>query len=196
MNEFDLFEPKDRSIVALGNCIAKDNHNAAANEISNESIAQDDIKINEEYAKLLPKLNQKDYELLKDSIKDEGLYVALISNQNDAIIRPNKEYSELVPEVSNSDYEILKQSIKENGLLIPLVVNQNHTLLDGYHRLKACNELGIKPLISIRKFENSLEEKKFVIEVNHNRRHLTPFQRVELQYKLESIDAELCKEKI
>lgn len=37
----------------------------------------------------------------------------------------------------------LKQSIKEWDLLMPIIVNQDNVVLDGYHRLKACKELGI-----------------------------------------------------
>ena len=56
-------------------------------------------------------------------------------------------------------------------------------------------ELKIKPKYQVKIFENSLLEKKFRIEINMKRRHLTPFQRIELQYKLETIENEIGKAK-
>jgi ParB-like chromosome segregation protein Spo0J len=107
----------------------------------------------------------------------------------------NDEYSSLVPEIFAQEYESLKQSIKENGLYVPIILNQHGILLDGHHRYKACQELGKEPRIFIRDFDEPALEKKFIIEVNRNRRHLTPFQRIELQYKLEIIENEIGKAK-
>jgi hypothetical protein len=103
-------------------------------------------------------------------------------------IKVNQEYSQLVPKISESDYKRIKESIKVNGLHVPLIVNENGVLLDGYTRLRACNELGIKPRIISRKFEDAFTEQEFIIEVNLKRRHLVPFQVIELGYKLEEIE--------
>jgi hypothetical protein len=46
-----------------------------------------------------------------------------------------------------------------------------------------------------KEFENTLLEKKFIIEINRIRRHLTPFQRIELQHELESIESELARKR-
>ena len=56
----------------------------------------------------------------------------------------NPEYASLVPELSPEEYESLKQSIKEKGLYVPIIVNQDGIVLDGHHRFKACQELGIQ----------------------------------------------------
>ena len=48
----------------------------------------------------------------------------------------------------------------------------------------------------IREFEHSLLEKQFIIQINRNRRHLNPFQRIELQYKFEMIESELAKKRV
>lgn len=74
-------------------------------------------------------------------------------------------------------------------------MNQYGIILDGHHRYGACQELGIEPRIEEREFENTLFEKKFIIEINRNRRHLTPFQRIELQHDLESIESELARKR-
>ena len=109
----------------------------------------------------------------------------------DPVLTVNEEYSCLIPALSDSDTEVLRLSIKENGQYVPIDLNQDGVILDGHHRYRACQELGIKPAIIVRVFESRILEKKFIIEVNRNRMHLTAFQRIELQCKLESIEPEL-----
>ncbi|MGC1932472.1 MAG: ParB N-terminal domain-containing protein [Candidatus Nitrosopolaris sp.] len=79
--------------------------------------------------------------------------------------------------MSNVEFDLLKQSIKEEGLHIPVIVNKQGIVLDGYHRFRACKELGIPLNYRIKEFKDSLEEKQFVIEVNLRRRQLNVFQR-------------------
>ena len=52
------------------------------------------------------------------------------------------------------------------------------------------------PRIMIREFEGPLQEKQFIIQINRNRRHLTPFQRVELESKYQAIQSELAKKRM
>ena len=101
----------------------------------------------------------------------------------------NLEYSCLVYPLSDLEYDALKNSIKEDGLHYPLIVNPKGEILDGHHRYKICKELGIIPQIKheIKYFNDSIEEKKFVIDINLKRRHLNDFQKAELAYKLEDI---------
>ena len=101
-----------------------------------------------------------------------------------------------MPALSDLEYGSLKSSIQEHGQPSPIVVNQDGVILDGHQRNKACRELGIKPSVLVKQFENGLQEKKFIIEVNRSRRHLNEFQMIELQIKLESIESELAKERL
>src|SRR5215207_10752144 len=105
----------------------------------------------------------------------------------------NQEYARLVPEISAEEYDALKQSIKENGLYVPIIVNQNGILLDGHHRYKACQELGITPSQVVRKFADELDEKLFVIDCNLTRRQLNNFQRTELALKSKPILEKIAK---
>jgi len=58
-----------------------------------------------------------------------------------------------MPPVTASEYERLKRSIKEEGrLLLPIVLNQDNVVLDGHHRFKACQELGIPIRIDKKDF--------------------------------------------
>ena len=103
-------------------------------------------------------------------------------------IRINPEYASLVPELSPEEFESLKQSIKKaNGLYVPIIVNQDGIILDGHHRYKACQELGIEPKTIAKEFSDKLEEQLFVIECNLIRRQLNNFQRTELALKSKPI---------
>jgi hypothetical protein len=46
---------------------------------------------------------------------------------------------------------------------------------------------------SVMEFKDSLEEKKFVMESNLRRRHLSLFQKVEVGYNLEGVEKEIAK---
>jgi ParB-like chromosome segregation protein Spo0J len=87
----------------------------------------------------------------------------------------------------------LKSSIRNKGLHLPIIINQNNVILDGHNRLKICKELGIEPKFEVKEFQDPLQEKEFVIEINLNRRHLNSFQIAELEYKMEGIYKEMAK---
>ena len=103
------------------------------------------------------------------------------------IIKINPEYSKLVNPLSKLEYNVLKESISNKGLHLPIIVNQDNVILDGHHRYKICRELYIEPLFEVKRFENPLDEKEFVIEINVQRRQLNDFQKAELAYELENI---------
>jgi DNA modification methylase len=107
-----------------------------------------------------------------------------------------EEYASLVPQISEQEYQTIKQSIKDNGQWVPIITNPQLFILDGHTRFKACKELGLEPRIMIREFEGPLQEKQFIIQINRNRRHLTPFQRIELECKYDMIQSELAKKRM
>jgi ParB-like chromosome segregation protein Spo0J len=102
-------------------------------------------------------------------------------------IRINPEFASLVSELSPEERESLKQSIKANGLYVPIIVNQDGIILDGHHRYKACQELGIEPKTIVRECRDKLEEQLFVIECNLIRRQLNNFQKTALALKSKPI---------
>jgi ParB-like chromosome segregation protein Spo0J len=110
-------------------------------------------------------------------------------------LRVNPEYEKLLPKMSDEEFEELKASIKQEGQHYPIVANEDLEVLDGHHRFRACTELGMEPDFEVRKFENKLLEKKFVIEANLRRRHLTSFQLVELAVPLLEIEKALAKKR-
>lgn len=107
----------------------------------------------------------------------------------------NPEYDKLLPRMSGEEFTELKASIEAEGQHYPIVVNENLEVLDGHHRFRACTELGIEPDFEVRKFEEKLLEKKFVIEANLRRRHLNNFQLVELAVPLLEIEKALAKKR-
>jgi ParB-like chromosome segregation protein Spo0J len=110
-------------------------------------------------------------------------------------LRVNPEYEKLLPNMSDEEFAELKVSIQAEGQHYPIVANENLEVLDGHHRFKACTELGIDPDFEVRKFEDKLSEKKFVIEANLRRRHLNKFQLVELAVPLLEIEKALAKKR-
>jgi ParB-like chromosome segregation protein Spo0J len=110
-------------------------------------------------------------------------------------LRVNPEYEKLLPKMSDDEFAELKASIQAEGQHYPIVANEDLEVLDGHHRFRACVELGIEPDFEVRKFEDKLREKKFVIEANLRRRHLTKFQLVELGVPLLEIEQALAKKR-
>ena len=100
-----------------------------------------------------------------------------------------------VPPLSNKDYQDLKESIKKDGLFFSITVNEKDEILDGHHRQKACNELGIEPKVVIKKFDNPIQEKRFVIESNLKRRHLQIHERARLATELQKLEEEEARER-
>ncbi len=110
-------------------------------------------------------------------------------------LRLNPEYEKLLPKMSEQEFTELKASIQAEGQHYAIIVNEDLEVLDGHHRLRACVELGIEPDFEVRKFEDKLLEKKFVIEANLRRRHLNNFQLVELAVPLLEIEKALAKKR-
>jgi 16S rRNA G966 N2-methylase RsmD len=136
--------------------------------------------------------------MMPDNPDVDSFIASLVADLSDSLNKNTikyfeKDYSSIMPSLPDTDYEFLKESIKESGLLAPLLVNQDCVLLDGYHRLRACRELHIRPKYHKMIFNDKLQEKAFVIEVNLNRRHLNEFQKVELGHLLEDIETEKAK---
>lgn len=98
---------------------------------------------------------------------------------------PQNINASLMPAMSDLEYSSLKSSIQEHGQSFPIVVNQDGVILDGHYRYKACHEPGIKPSVLVRQFENRLQEKKFIVVSNLNRRH--PTDRIADQTRIDRV---------
>ncbi len=102
----------------------------------------------------------------------------------------NPAYENAVRPLNKSEFESLTNSIKDYGLREKICINPEGVILDGHHRFKACQSLGIgipPEFFTIKKFNNILEEELYVYEVNLLRRQLTPVQRVQQVLKNKEI---------
>jgi uncharacterized ParB-like nuclease family protein len=108
-------------------------------------------------------------------------------------IQTNKEYESLVHPMTKEAFESLMNSIRESGQLEPITINNKGEVLDGHHRLRACEKLHIEPIFEVKTFDNTLNEKLYIIDVNLQRRQLTVAQRVQLSLKKKPILQELAK---
>ena len=88
---------------------------------------------------------------------------------------------QVLPPLREDEYSALKHSIHKNGVLVPIECDEQGNVLDGHHRLKACQELGIKdwPRV-VRKGMTEEESLEHVLTLNLDRRHLTPEERDEV----------------
>jgi ParB-like chromosome segregation protein Spo0J len=106
-------------------------------------------------------------------------------------IQFKEEYRSLVYNLDIGTYESIKQSIRENGIRDPIELNQNYEILDGHNRTQIAIELGLEEIpVHINSFDSEIQEKKFVIEMNLERRQLNDFQKGELYNKLFQYDTE------
>ena len=88
---------------------------------------------------------------------------------------------QVMPELTAEEYAELRADIAERGIMIPIEYDEQGNVLDGYHRLKICEELGIKdyPRV-IRAGMTEAEKLAHARKLNIARRHLTSEQKREL----------------
>lgn len=81
----------------------------------------------------------------------------------------------LFPEMSANEYVKLKEDIRVNGLLSPIVFWRGQ-LIDGRHRIRACNELGVFWKNMTEEAEADKDPVKVALSLNMHRRHLNTSQ--------------------
>ena len=92
---------------------------------------------------------------------------------------------QLLPSLSAEEYASLKDDIAKRGVQVPVEYDELGNILDGHHRVMACNELGVKNWPRIVRVGMSEDAKReHVLALNLDRRHLTREQRGELVAKL------------
>ena len=89
---------------------------------------------------------------------------------------PPHPLADLLPTMDDGAFEDLVESIQRNGQLVPITLHDG-MVLDGRHRLRACELLGIAP--QVETYEGS-EPAAEVLALNVSRRHLTTSQRAML----------------
>jgi hypothetical protein len=95
----------------------------------------------------------------------------------------------IFPSVTEKEFSVLQNDIKQNGLIEPIVLYQGK-VLDGRHRLSACECSGVKPRFQEYEGDDPL---KFVLSKNLNRRHLSESQRAAIAAEIATLSPGVSK---
>jgi ParB-like chromosome segregation protein Spo0J len=83
----------------------------------------------------------------------------------------------LFPDLTPAEYAALKSSIADRGVDIPIIVDAEGNIIDGWHRQKACDELGIFCPQEVRRFDSDEEKLELAVTANAKRRQLNQEQK-------------------
>jgi ParB/Sulfiredoxin domain len=92
----------------------------------------------------------------------------------------------LFPPLSDERFAELKKDIAEHGQLEPIIINRQHLLIDGWNRLRVCQELGRTPYTVFFDHIHNTEgasEAEYIWSKNMLRRQLTDDQRAAIAVK-------------
>jgi ParB-like chromosome segregation protein Spo0J len=104
-----------------------------------------------------------------------------IRNGKDLKIDP---LANLFPPMAEEEFARLKADIAARGQLEPIWTHRGR-VVDGRHRLRACRELGLEPIV--REYDGGGSVLDFVIAKNLHRRHLSANQRALVAAKLANL---------
>jgi hypothetical protein len=89
------------------------------------------------------------------------------------------KYQEFQP-LDLATFEALKASIKVQGVINPVIVDQDGDIIDGFHRMKACEELGVQCPTKTIRVRDDEDGRDLARQLNAIRRHLSLRERVEV----------------
>jgi ParB-like chromosome segregation protein Spo0J len=93
---------------------------------------------------------------------------------------------DLFPAMSPAEYDVLLDAIRANGLRDAITLHRDGSILDGRHRARACEELGVAPIT--RTFDGTDSDLlELVIDLNLKRRHLNESQRALIATKVATL---------
>src|SRR5690606_4370071 len=109
---------------------------------------------------------------------------AITSHGGVRLMRVSERY-QILPGLSAEEYEALKAGIAQRGVQVPVEYDEDGNILDGYHRVRACQELGITdwPKV-VRRGLSEGQKIEHALALNLHRRHLAREQRREVVAKL------------
>ena len=88
---------------------------------------------------------------------------------------------QVMPNLTDDEYAELKADIKARGVMVPIEFDEQGNPLDGHHRLKICEELGITDYPKVIRAGMTEEEKRtHARKLNMARRHLSREQKRDL----------------
>src|SRR5262249_30712653 len=93
-------------------------------------------------------------------------------------------YALLLPALTDEEYAALKANIRRFGILHPIIVDADDRVLDGVHRCRIADELGIDLPVSQMGQLTPQETLQLAVGAKGRRRHLDADRRRELVRKL------------
>lgn len=87
-----------------------------------------------------------------------------------------KRACDIFPLIDGDEFEALKRNIAEHGQREPIIYVDGE-IIDGRNRLRACNELGIEPVIRNLSADEAGDVFALVMSLNFHRRHLRPHEK-------------------
>lgn len=88
---------------------------------------------------------------------------------------------QVLPDLSAEDFAALRADIAARGVLVPVEYDENGNILDGHHRVRACEELGLTDWPRfIRKGLSEADKRVHARQLNLARRHLSRDQKRDL----------------
>ncbi len=88
---------------------------------------------------------------------------------------------QVLPDLSAEDFSALKADISARGVLVPVEYDEDGSILDGHHRVRACEELGLADWPRfIRKGLSEADKRVHARQLNLARRHLNREQKRDL----------------
>ena len=105
----------------------------------------------------------------------------------------DEEFRDALPSLSEEQYSSLEESIVSRGCDIPLVVWKG-MVVDGHARYEICHRHGIPFAYNEMEFKSREDALMSLIEMQINRRSLTPFARCEVVYRhKDAVSSEAAK---
>lgn len=91
---------------------------------------------------------------------------------------PSAAKYQVMPDLTEDEYQALKSDIAIRGVMVPVQKDEYGNIIDGHHRVKICEEIGITDYPSLICIGKSDEQKRSLARaLNYKRRHLSAEQR-------------------
>jgi ParB-like chromosome segregation protein Spo0J len=84
------------------------------------------------------------------------------------------EQTNLLPALDASTAVALRDSIEMHGVVVPVVVDQHGRIIDGHHRSRIADDLGITYIKRSMEVADEDEFRRLSVELNTIRRHISP----------------------
>jgi len=92
----------------------------------------------------------------------------------------NTEPMQLFPALDRTTEVALRASIEKWGVLVPIAMDQHGRIIDGHHRSRIADEMGVDYQVITHDIANDADAEELARTLNMDRRHLEPEQRREL----------------